>query len=221
VTRSAAVLGPPTWSPDGRQLAVVAETDSGPRLMISDVATSTLTRAGTETASTHGMTAWSPDGRRLMYQLASYRNYGILDLETGTETRLVANDSVGWMFYPVYAPDGDHVVVQWHRPPSSGLWSISLKDGAQRELTSGNEIPLLWTGNGTIYFARFSGGLAGGGTIARMRAAGGRPSTVAAMPVSCTRGELSITPDARMAVCTVTTQASDVWIVENFDPKSR
>ena len=67
-----------------------------------------------------------PEASRILYQQAGNRNYYELDPDTGTERLLVGDSSVGWMFSPVYSPDGRKIAVFWNRRPTRGIWIIDV-----------------------------------------------------------------------------------------------
>jgi Tol biopolymer transport system component len=126
-----------SWSPDGRSIAFVEQRNPNSVLVVVDVATGRSTQLGRgpgEIIGNNLRPVWSPDGRYIFYQADGARNYLVVDRETGTERRFVSNESVGWMFQPVFSPGGERVAVYWHQPPASHLWVIRLSDGGQRQL---------------------------------------------------------------------------------------
>jgi eukaryotic-like serine/threonine-protein kinase len=127
----------PAWSPDGTQLAYIGITQGGQRLRMLRLSDRTE-RTFADTRPGASGPSWAP-GARILYQRAGNRNYHIVDPATGVEEPLVSNDSVGWMFYARYSPDGKYVSVTWNRE-QPGLWLIDLRDGAQRRLPSARSV---------------------------------------------------------------------------------
>jgi hypothetical protein len=157
---------------------------------------------------------WWP-GREILYQKPGNRNYAVLDPETREEKPLVQDDSIGWMFYPKYAPDGKKIAVYWNRRPAVGLWVISLIDHSARMLHAGTLVPAGWSPDAKLVYAR----PLNGNTIVSIPAGGGDLQTVAPLP-----GKISdavVTPDGKRIVTNVGEEKSDVWLVENFDPADR
>ena len=75
--------------------------------------------------------------------------------------------------------------------------------------------PLLWTPDGWIYFG------SSGPALYRIRAEGGPPTRLVALPQRCSGWQTALSADARRLVCTVINTESDVWLAEPFDPESQ
>ncbi|MGB5675007.1 MAG: protein kinase [Gemmatimonadota bacterium] len=156
------------WSPDGRFLAYSAPDGDTMRVwIISRHGGSPALLEDVEVSAT-GMLAW--ESGRLYYQHADNRNMGILRgleiltdggwlsleqssdhpdtrrrrLRATSDTPLVENDSVGWMFGPFTTALTEDVLVEWNRRPARGTWHISAATGVQTQL-SGRGWPLDWT----------------------------------------------------------------------------
>lgn len=101
----------PSWSPDGRQLAFIRETN----LYIMDYATgdTTLLHEGYDSSP-----VWSPDGTRIAFSWylypadAEYGNYDlfVFDIDTGEITRLT--DLPGDDIVPHWSSDGEYIAFQ-------------------------------------------------------------------------------------------------------------
>ena len=63
--------------------------------------------------------AWSA-GSRILYQQTGNRNYYELDPETKEERLLATTARCGWMFSPVYSPDGQEDCRAMESPPDPG-----------------------------------------------------------------------------------------------------
>jgi Tol biopolymer transport system component len=94
----------PAWSPDGRRLAYVGESDGFHHVFVRDLATGAERRVTTDPRD-HIQPAWTPDGNRLAYVRAR-----------AARGRLEPNDLDGW-----YNEQGD-------------IWSVDLPSGEQRAI---------------------------------------------------------------------------------------
>lgn len=123
--------GPPTWSPDGSMLALGGDGGAPSGISI-------WTRGTLRQLTTDGGTAphWSPDGTHIAYNIAPPNDVAILDIGSGTTTRLTddaANDSVGR-----WADGGARVVFASDRDTdgtkgSQRSWIVDV-DGGEPEL---------------------------------------------------------------------------------------
>ncbi len=206
------------WSPDGQQLAFLSITDSGTFLGVGDVSGSRGRQVGNSQAGVPPYLAWFPDGQRIIYQLAGFGRFAVVDLQAQSEAEIALGDSTTIVFWPVTSPSGSEIVAN---EVSRGLVTVSLLDGTLTTLTEEGR-PLLWTADGWIYFVRGEFGEVSR-RIERIRASGGEPELYAQLPVECSGQEklLSLSWDAQRIVCVVEEQQPDVWVVENFDPAGR
>jgi len=213
VTFTGTVDGGPVWSPTGSSLAFLATVDGQRHVAVVSASGGSAPRIFAKTAG--DQIAWSPDGR-IAYHVPGNRNFSLLDPTTGAEQRLVANDSVGYMFNPVFAPDGKGVVISWNRPRGVGLWLVSLVDSSQRILpgTSYSDGVRGWTRDGQALFIERADG-----SLRRVPVAGGEATIVAKPPNSeCQPRER---PEGLTLACMIGEYTSDVWMVEHFDPAVR
>jgi serine/threonine-protein kinase len=204
------------WSPDAREVAFVEQGDSV-RAVSVELASGRTTRWGEARPSTDGLRpVWSPDGRYLLYQEASNRNYAVVERNTGAERLLVPNDSVGWLFEPVFSPEGTKLLTWWHRPPYNGVWVVGFADSAQRQMPGGGGTvgdPIVWAQESKA----FVGGLDSKDNvieIVRLNPATGKQSVFTRLTTPCLRYSLSMTRDARTLVCPAVSVTSDVWIAD-------
>jgi DNA-binding SARP family transcriptional activator/Tol biopolymer transport system component len=214
VTYTGTASSCPAWSPSGDSLALLTDVQTQRRI--------TVVRTNDATASSLAQgvgqqIAWSPDGR-IVYHEPGNRNFVFFDPKTGAEHGLVANDSVGFMFNPVIAPDGKRVVVRWNRAGASGFWLVSLADGSQQPLrgTSADDFAFSWTRDGRAVL------VVGPDRVVRRVAVSTGKSTIAAkspddgcQPFERANGR------GLTFICMVSEVTSDVWVVQNFDPLAR
>jgi Tol biopolymer transport system component len=213
VTFTGTVDGGPVWSPTGSSLAFLATVDGQHRVAVVSASGGSAPHIFAMTAG--NQIAWSPDGR-IAYHIPGNRNFILFDPTTGAEQRLVENDSVGWMFNPVFALDGKGVVISWNRPGGVGLWLVSLVDSSQRILAgmSYSDVVRGWTRDGRALFIERADG-----SLRRVPVAGGEATIVAKPPNSqCHPRER---PEGFTLVCLIGEYTSDVWMVEHFDPAVR
>jgi Tol biopolymer transport system component/DNA-binding winged helix-turn-helix (wHTH) protein len=230
----------PVWSPDGKRIAFVSTEGGHWRVWAVSAEGGVPQELSSADMSETSDLTWSP-GFRILYQQSGNRNYYELDPDTRAERSLVGDSSVGWIFSPVYSPDGRNTAVHWNRtrdrPPKRGVYVIDMKDRRERLVfktaaagTSGDSVrPVGWSADSHwIYVVKGKGlslrGLTapGGETttearILRVPAGGGNAETVMALPFE-EIGGVSMTPDGRTFVCVVYSSRSDVWVVDNFDP---
>jgi Tol biopolymer transport system component/cytosine/adenosine deaminase-related metal-dependent hydrolase len=96
----------PRVSPDGSAIAFSSDRgDTGSYGVFTvDLATGAIT-ARTDTTTEEAMPSWSPDGRRLAYTVDATA-IDVLDLATGTTTRVVTGPAGANLFGPSFSPDG-------------------------------------------------------------------------------------------------------------------
>ncbi len=180
------------------------------------------------------MIEWAP-GRQVLYHRPGHGNFHLLDPTTGDERPLIPDDSVGFLFYPRYGPDGQQVVAVWNRtaphavgPRGHGLWRFPVEETADDPLLllgveAGTRVPIGWSADGA--WAYILNHESEPPRVERIAIRGGEPETVATLP--WTNAELRpffaesgcSTVDGRGFVCAVYESQSDVWLAEGFDPE--
>ena len=218
------------WSADGKQIAFASTEDGKPRVWTVDAGGGAPRALSSGDLSDSFDLAWS-SGSQILYQQAGNRNYYALDPETREERLLVGDSSVGWIFSPVYSPDGRKIAVKRVRRPHGGIWIIDTSDRHETlvyKTSPGSVAPLAWSADGSSIYAVEGKNAIGrdlavplGETmtdvkILRVPVNGGDVKTVAALPFE-EIGSVSMSPDGRMFVFTVYSSRSDVWVVDNFD----
>lgn len=218
------------WSADGKWIAFASTQGGKPRVWTINAGGGNPRAVSSSDLSDSFDLAWSP-GSQVLYQQAGNRNYYELDPGTREERLLVRDRSVGWIFSPVYSPDGRKIAVQWNRPPNRGIWVIDAKDRHETlfyKTSTLSTMPVGWSADGSSIYAvegknSTSRGLTAplGETVTDAKILmvplnGGNVKTVAALPFE-EIGSVSMTPDGRSFVFPVYSSRSDVWVVDNFD----
>jgi hypothetical protein len=145
------------------------------------------------------------------------RNFYKLDPKAGTVGKLIADDSLGWIFSPTPSVRGE-IATDWNRHEDSedGLWLISIDGSHQVGLTrlpvKDYGWPLNWSADGMQLYWRNSGYLlrsSRDGTVTDTLLHLG-PDSLAS---------IAITPDAKYIFAVLSESKKDVWLIENFDPE--
>jgi Tol biopolymer transport system component len=138
----------------------------------------------------------------------------VIDALTRATRRLVAGRETGWMFDPAYSPDGSRVAVYWNRPPTRAIWVVSLEDKQEYLVheVAPMAAPVSWSSDGRSIF------VLEGQRILALPLTGQEPRVVARLPFDGI-GTVSMTPDGGTFVCSVHESHSDVWMVEDIEPR--
>jgi len=211
----------PVWSPDGKEIAFGSTHDGNAKIWRISSSGGTPRAYARTISSTAFHLTWSP-GPQILYPQLQNRNFHFLDPQTEQEKPLVPNDSVGAMFYPRYSPDGNKVAIYWNRAKPAnlqGLWVISLEDSSQTLLARGKCNIIEWSADGKWIYVWYpeKKPLA----ILKIPANRGRAQLVVTLPFENIDavGGLAMTPDGKRLVCASVEAQSDVWLMENFDPR--
>lgn len=221
------------WSADGKSIAFASTQGGKPRVWAVNASGGIPRALSSSDLSDSYEVAWGP-GSQILYQQTGNRNYYQLDPETGQERLFVKDSSVGWIFSPVYSPDGRKIAVQWNRRPNRGIWVIDT-EGRHETLvyktSTLSTMPFGWSADGrAIYAVEGKNSTYRGFTlplgetltdakILMIPLKGGEVQTIASLPAEEVGG-VSMTPDGRTFVYTVYSSRSDVWVVDNFDVPS-
>jgi Tol biopolymer transport system component/DNA-binding winged helix-turn-helix (wHTH) protein len=218
------------WSPDSKQIAFASTAGGQPRVWAVGIDGGDPHALSSTNMSDFFDLAWAP-GSRILYQQSGNTNYYQLDAATRSETLLLSDSSKGWIFSPVYSPDGSRIAAQWIHPPQRGIWVIGTRDRQETLVyptSTKSVMPIAWSADARYVYAIEGKNLNTRGLtppqgetleeakIVRIPVNGDHVQTVS-LPFE-EIGGISMTPDGRRFVVTVYTSRSDVWVVDNFDP---
>ena len=207
----------PAWAPDGSSIAFTARDGGGASVWVMQSDGTQPREFPQAEVSADGMRiVWSP-GDRPLYQGPGNRNFSYLDVATGEQQPLVRDDSRGYSFYPEYSPDGTQVAIYWNRAPAESLWLITREPYSERIVIQESLNPIGWSPDGRwIYVTK---GYPAGSFVGRVPAAGGDLEALFTLPGGVKFG--SVDPGGTSIVVAATAVQSDVFVVEDFDPRQR
>ncbi len=241
LTFGEASKGGPVWSPDGREIAFGSTESGEPRVWKMSAAGGDARPFKRSNPGGRLQLSWSP-GKKILYLKEGGRNYIVLDPSTGEETPLLKDESWGWIYRPVFSPDGLRLAACWLRTdtPHRGIRSIPMdslrvglwahfQDGSTQQLLWSDPVrepnPLGWSSDDAwVYFVAGTHGEVGlvDPAILKVPVPRGPAVEVAKLPLKevdrLPEGG-DVTRDGRRFVFSVPETRSDAWIVENFDPE--
>jgi TolB protein len=130
------------WSPDGKRIAFTGQDDS-----IGQLAVFVMNADGSERhlishiAPEEGRAQgprWSPDGRRLAIQVNNKTHAShiwIVDVATGTGSKLAAHEQAYLDESPSWFPDGKRLAFQSNRTGRMEVWVMNTDGSGQRQIT--------------------------------------------------------------------------------------
>jgi serine/threonine protein kinase len=123
----------PVWSPDGRTIAFASD-EGGSAKVWTIASNGGAPRLFSKTNVSAGsfQLEWSP-AHNILYHRPGNRNFYILNPLSETESPLVKDDSIGWIFSPFFSLDGTQLVVMWNRLPGAGLYVIPFEGSVPEE----------------------------------------------------------------------------------------
>ena len=204
----------PVWSPDGTQIAF-GSNEGGKRKVwtVSSQGGRLYQFAKTELSESQKI-VWAPSSH-IMYQKTGNRNFTILDPKTEEETPLVKDESVGWIFSPIYSPDRKKVVVSWNRQPTPGLWVVSLEDSSEKFIKRNIGAPLGWSPDGKWIYAYES--KSGKIDCLMINVENGTTKPLPIMSFTIEGKTYYKLIDSKPEIFADAKTQSDVWVIENFD----
>jgi serine/threonine-protein kinase len=218
----------PGWAPDGRHLAFVLTDSGGPRLVLADRSGQRLSIGSTPPSPIdYFRVGWSADGHTILYPARRGKALIAFDLPRSAEKVTNGSDSSGAWLGAVLSPVAREFVATEARSSREPFDLVRGTIGAvgwiRVPAPLGDNMPLIWRGDGWIYLYNDRDGdnRVGRATrspsIWRMRADGSRQERVAWLPAECRFGFVSMSGDARRVACAALHQEPDIWLVSNFD----
>jgi serine/threonine protein kinase len=202
------------WSPDGKEIAYISAQSGVHTVRVISAEGGPSRIMGRGPLTSEAGVIWAP-GSRILYALSGNQNWCLLDPQNGSESRLVTNDSLGWIISACYSPDGTTIAVNWIRKGETGVWTISTRDGSQKCIHDGLQDPLFWSADGETLYVRdsYEPNLIETISIAdrkfgRFLSVPGKNACVVDMNAT-----------SHKIVWTVVESQSDAWLIENFDPE--
>jgi Tol biopolymer transport system component len=211
------------WSPDGRQIAVVALQEYYPNtysdlfLLDSDPGSTPALLVSHASRNIYSPT-WSPKGDRIAYELVDPAAP-----ETGSELRIISSSggesellfhTEGGLFRPEWSPDGARIAFSWDQNGDFDIWVIAVSGGDPVQMTDdpGSDIMSAWSPDGTQI--AFSSDRSGSYDIWVMSSNGENQRQLTSDPGI--EADASWSPDAR--AISYSSQAgiqgiSDIWIL--------
>ena len=120
----------PTWSPDGRTLAMIRAESNNDRVWNLWLLRLDTGESRRLTSFRFGQTwsgSWFPDGRRLAYTHED--RLFVRNLMTGEQTMYASPVEGRLVRTPAVSPDGRYIIFQVAR---TGAWLLDLRDGSSR-----------------------------------------------------------------------------------------
>jgi Tol biopolymer transport system component len=236
VASSPAVEDSPAWSPDASRLAFLREDSTGRSMMVADLGTGALQRAGSLPGPGfwaeelffpllgRGHGNWSADGRHLAYFSQDLRRIALVDVQRQTESIIGLPDSVGTgYFFVVPSPDARELLVSTlMRANDWGeLWLVSADGQRWRRLHGpfGESFPIAWRADGWIYLLNNRALNTDYGPVRlelwRMRGPQGRPELYSTLPDGCGVAT-DISLGGTRGVCNYVRYESDLYLISPF-----
>jgi Tol biopolymer transport system component len=205
----------PVWSPDGTEIAFGSNEGGTYRVWKVSSQGGRLYQFAKTALSESQLIIWAPESN-IMYHKTGNRNYQILNPKTEEETPLVKDESVGWIFYPCYSPDGKRVAVVWTRKPTGGVWIISFADRSEKLIRRTREFfPIDWSPDGK--WVNIKEEKSGKWEYLMIEVESGKTKPLPVIPFTIEgKTHYKVIDDKPDIIVDEKTQ-SDVWVIENFN----
>lgn len=156
----------PTWSPDGKTLAMVQTQNEHSDIVLVDVATKKVLRQVTKTADDrqYGELAWSPDGKWLAaatFYPGTGSKLSLVSPADGTTQSLTGGNVMVMDTRPTWAKDSRSLVFTSDREGFTDLYSLQIGTGTVKRLSNtytGAEEPSITPDGQVMYVRHYSDG---------------------------------------------------------------
>jgi TolB protein len=140
IEESRGISSSPTFSPDGRRLALMTDRLGHNEVYIIDADGSnpvwiTQIAGDVNESNYRGEPDWSPDGVTVALQSRVSGSFQIMSVNMQDNVARLLTDA-GENQSPSWAPDGRHIVFTSNRSGSDQLWVIDTRSGVTRQLTN-------------------------------------------------------------------------------------
>ncbi len=148
----------PSWSPDGKSIAVSDVGYSRPTtrgrssIWVVNVANGEKRKLAGDFAYQPN---WSPDGKRIAYwfmQDGGRRDIATISVESGEITPVTKTASTNWN--PVWSPDGSHLYFASNLKGNMALWRIRIDQSTGKILSEAETVPTPGKFNSHISFSQ-------------------------------------------------------------------
>ena len=126
----------PSWSPDGKRLALVSDRSGTPQIYIMDRDGGNQRRISYQSAYS-ATPAWSPDGRWIAYGVRTEAQFDLYLIDPTGEVTVPLVVHRGNDQYPSWSPDGRKVVFSSDRRGHDDLYVIDVNSQRLQRLTKG------------------------------------------------------------------------------------
>ncbi len=166
---------------------------------------------------------WLTDDE-IFYRTSVNLDFNIYNLKTKTVKQLINDKNIGYIFLPRLYSDLSTLAVYWNRlmpdklSRGYGIWLVSFTDYSHKLLSKGSIYPIRWSSDGKkLYAINISDDFT---EIAEVTVPDGNYKSLFQFtkPV-IDPFSIDITQDGKTIICTIDETASDVWMIENFDPE--
>jgi Tol biopolymer transport system component len=216
----------PTWSPSGKTIAAVCDYGGVLNVVLISPDGSILKRFDSTKVSQTRFVRWASDNS-ILYQLPGNRNFNFLNTDSGKENPLLTDTSRGWMFDPIVSRDQKKAIfeVNWQEKNLIGIWLENLSNHTGSILVPGRPMqgntPIAWSADSEwVYFWRRSNDNPED-IISKIHVDTKKEFPLPLLDIGEDQSIdwISIAQDEKTFVVSLGEYESDVWIVENFDPK--
>lgn len=142
---------PPSWSPDGEQIAFVRADETGAHVYLAPVADPSGALRLTQGDVQDRYPVFSPDGAQIVFCRQTEAGWDLYRVEVATgDTARLTTDAV-FLAHPAWSPDGRYIAYDRWFDGQTELMLLDLGTGETRRLTErpGNDMAPSWSLDGS------------------------------------------------------------------------